>query len=114
MNANTTPERLPTNDLSLLVCERDPRPVSEVSPEVDDDGQPSYHAHTGDRWTCRGVLIDDKVARAVAFLRKTDGLGTIQQKVAFMQHKGLTDTEILEALNRVTDGAVVASALGDA
>lgn len=53
------------------------------------------------------------VAKAVKFLTNPNVQGTVQMKQAFLQRKGLNDTEILEALNQASGGEVVRSALGD-
>jgi hypothetical protein len=54
------------------------------------------------------------LARAVKFLRDTaDGPGTLQQKMAFLREKGLSDTEILEAINEASGGEAVQTAIKD-
>ena len=51
------------------------------------------------------------VEKAVKFLSNKEIKGTVQLKISFLKHKGVTDAEITEALNIASGGAVVASAL---
>ena len=51
------------------------------------------------------------IEKAVKFLSDTRVKGTVQMKMAFLKHKGLSDDEVIEALNIASGGAVVAAAL---
>lgn len=52
--------------------------------------------------------------KAVKFLRDTEGKpGTVAQKIEFLKSKGLTDNDIVEAMNAATNGTVVQTAVPD-
>ena len=50
------------------------------------------------------------VEKAVKFLSNPEVKGTVQLKIAFLKEKGLSDTEITEAINQASGGALVAAA----
>lgn len=52
------------------------------------------------------------VEKAVRLFKEFDGKAQVTSMMNFLEHKGLTQTEILEALNQASGGALVRSALG--
>jgi len=55
-------------------------------------------------------MREEFIVKAVRVLKAPGG--TVQAKISFLKHKGMTDAEITEALNRATNGEIVRSALG--
>lgn len=51
---------------------------------------------------------EGKIERAVFILKDTHGF--MAERVAFLKSKGLTDTEILEAINIASNGLLLQSA----
>lgn len=50
--------------------------------------------------------MSETVDRAVKFLTNPKVKGQIAMKVSFLQHKGLTTTEIMQALNIASGGEI--------
>jgi len=55
------------------------------------------------------VVRDSYVANCVRVFKAPNG--SVQQKISFMEKKGATTSEWLEAMNQVTNGEVVKAAL---
>jgi len=58
-----------------------------------------------------GLSEAETIRRAVKVLQAPTG--TVQQKIQYLtEQKGLTMTQVLEAMNQATDGGLIAAALG--
>jgi hypothetical protein len=59
-------------------------------------------------------MKENKIEKAARFLADKSIKGTVQMKIAYLKDRqGFTSTEVLEACNLASGGALIDSALGE-
>jgi hypothetical protein len=59
-------------------------------------------------------MKENKIQKAARFLADKKVKGTVQMKMAYLtERQGFTDTEVLEAINLASGGALIDSAMGE-
>jgi len=58
------------------------------------------------------IYRKELVDKAVRFLTNKEIKGTVSMKLQFLSQKGLNEIEIIDALNKASDGVLLETALG--